>query len=42
MKTLGYGKGYQYDPDCEGGYSGQRCMPEALAHETMYEPSDFG
>ncbi|MFH1984908.1 MAG: replication-associated recombination protein A [Pseudomonadota bacterium] len=42
MKTLDYGKGYQYDPDCDDGYSGQRYMPEALTHETIYEPSDFG
>lgn len=42
MKSLGYGKGYQYDPDCDDGHAGQQCMPDALVQETIYEPSDFG
>ncbi len=42
MKSLGYGKGYQYDPDTEDGYSGQSYMPDDLVHERIYAPSDFG
>src|SRR3984957_3058886 len=28
MKTQGYGKGYQYDPDSEDGFSGQNYFPD--------------
>ena len=32
MKGLGYGKGYQYDHDAEGGVAvDQQCLPDALA-----------
>lgn len=30
MKTLGYGKGYQYDHDSPNKKSGQQCMPDFL------------
>ena len=43
MKDLGYGKGYQYDHDVEGGVAlGQRCLPEALADLALYAPTERG
>ncbi len=42
MKNLGYGRGYQYDHDSEGGYSGQEHLPDQLRGKTYYHPSGFG
>jgi putative ATPase len=42
MKTIGYGKGYQYDHDAEGGFSGDDYWPEEMAAQTFYEPVDRG
>ena len=42
MKTLGYGKGYQYEPDTESGVSGQSFLPERLARAKFYQPGRFG
>ena len=43
MKGLGYGKGYQYDHDVEGGVAlGQQCLPEALEGTEFYHPVDRG
>ncbi|HWG10160.1 MAG TPA: replication-associated recombination protein A [Rhodanobacteraceae bacterium] len=43
MKGLGYGKGYQYDPDVEGGIAlDQQCLPDALAGHVFYAPTDNG
>jgi putative ATPase len=43
MKGLGYGKGYQYDHDAEGGIAlDQQCLPDALADATYYEPTERG
>ena len=43
MKGLGYGKGYQYDPDVEGGVAlDQQCLPEALAGTGFYAPTANG
>ncbi|TFB87401.1 replication-associated recombination protein A [Cryobacterium algoricola] len=42
MKDLGYGDGYQYDPDTENGFSGANFFPEGLARQTFYEPTDAG
>jgi putative ATPase len=43
MKGLGYGKGYQYDHDAEGGIAlGQQCLPDALEGMTFYEPVERG
>ncbi|WP_458789071.1 replication-associated recombination protein A [Dyella jiangningensis] len=43
MKGLGYGKGYQYDHDAEGGIAlDQQCLPEALEGMTFYEPVERG
>jgi len=40
MKDLGYGSGYAYDHDSEGGFSGQELMPEALSGRVFYQPGD--
>ena len=40
MKDLGYGSGYAYDHDAEGGFSGQELMPEALSGRVFYQPGD--
>lgn len=42
MKNLGYGKGYQYDPDTETGFSGADYFPDGLPRETFYEPTTGG
>jgi putative ATPase len=43
MKGLGYGKGYQYDPDVEGGIAfDQQCLPDALVGREFYEPTGQG
>jgi putative ATPase len=42
MKDLGYGAGYAYDHDAEGGFSGQSYWPEELAAQNYYTPTDRG
>jgi putative ATPase len=43
MKGLGYGSGYQYDHDVEGGVAlDQQCLPDELVGTTFYEPVDRG
>ena len=43
LKGLGYGKGYQYDPDVEGGVAlDQQCLPDALAGTEFYAPTENG
>jgi putative ATPase len=43
MKGLGYGKGYQYDHDAEGGVAlDQQCLPDELAGTVFYEPVERG
>ena len=42
MKQIGYGKGYQYDHDAAGGFSGDNYWPEEMAPETFYTPTDRG
>lgn len=42
MKDIGYGKGYQYDHDSEGGFSGQDCLPERVAEREFYTPGPYG
>ncbi|HET6906856.1 MAG TPA: replication-associated recombination protein A [Rhodanobacteraceae bacterium] len=43
MKGLGYGKGYQYDPDVEGGVAlDQQCLPDALVGTEFYAPTGNG
>lgn len=43
MKNLGYGTGYQYDHDAEGGIAlDQQCLPDELVDTVFYEPVDRG
>ena len=43
MKQLGYGKGYQYDHDVEGGVAlEQRCFPDEMEPRDYYRPTDRG
>jgi len=43
MKGLGYGKGYQYDPNVEGGIAlDQQCLPDALVGREFYQPIERG
>ena len=42
MKALGYGRGYQYDPDAEGGFSGANYWPDGMERRVFYEPTDQG
>jgi putative ATPase len=38
MKSMGYGKGYKYAHDFEGGVANQVHMPEKLAGRKVYKP----
>jgi putative ATPase len=40
MKDLGYGKGYAYDHDAEGGFSGASYWPDDMNPATFYTPVD--
>ncbi len=42
MKSHGYGAGYQYDHDAEGGFSGQNYFPDAMARRDFYNPKGEG
>ena len=43
MKELGYGSGYRYDHDVEGGIAlEQTGFPEAMGERVYYEPVDRG
>ena len=43
MKSLGYGKAYQYDHDVEGGVAlGQTGFPDAMGEQVYYEPTTRG
>lgn len=43
MKGLGYGKGYQYDHDADGGVAlDQQCLPDALLGHEFYQPVERG
>ena len=43
MKELGYGTGYQYDHDAEGGIAlDQTAFPEAMGERVYYEPVERG
>ncbi|MDR7098679.1 putative ATPase [Lysobacter niabensis] len=43
MKQLGYGKGYQYDHDVEGGIAlGQTGFPDAMGERIYYQPVGRG
>jgi putative ATPase len=42
LKELGYGRGYQYDPEVEGGVAAQSYLPERLEGRRFYEPGALG
>ncbi|HRQ63684.1 MAG TPA: replication-associated recombination protein A [Xanthomonadaceae bacterium] len=43
MKEIGYGKGYQYDPDVEGGVAlDQTCFPDSMGERVYYQPTGQG
>ena len=42
MKQIGYGTGYQYDHQFEGGFSGQDCLPSGVAERVFYQPAPYG
>ena len=42
MKELGYSKGYAYDHDEEGGFSGQNYFPDDMPREQYYQPVERG
>lgn len=42
MKDIGYGDGYAYDHDAEGGFSGQDYFPEDISRQRLYSPRDTG
>ena len=42
MKDVGYGKGYTYDHDSDGGFSGQDYWPEGMSAQSFYTPSGRG
>jgi putative ATPase len=42
MSELGYGQGYVYPHDCEGGFADAEYLPEALRGTRFYEPKDAG
>lgn len=43
MKSEGYGAGYEYDHDAEGGVSGQDYFPDEMTDRPVfYEPKDVG
>ena len=43
MKTLGYGQGYQYDHDVEGGIAlEQTAFPDDMGEQVYYKPVDRG
>jgi len=42
MKELGYGKGYQYDPDTVEGFSGDNYFPDGMARQSFYRPKGEG
>lgn len=42
MKTLGYGKGYEYDHAADERFSGQNYFPEGMERQSFYRPTDLG
>jgi putative ATPase len=42
MKEWGYGEGYLYAHDHEGGYAEMQTLPDALGGARFYEPTDRG
>ncbi len=42
MKGMGYGEGYEYDPDTPYGFSGQDYFPEGIGRTCFYTPVERG
>ena len=42
MKKLGYGKGYRYPHDYDGGFVAQGYLPEELSGRRFYQPKESG
>nr|WP_137676253.1 replication-associated recombination protein A [Parerythrobacter lutipelagi] len=42
MKDIGYGKGYAYDHEAEGGFSGADYWPEGMEPQKYYAPVERG
>jgi putative ATPase len=42
MKSVGYGKGYQYAHEFEDKVTDMSCLPESLTGRTYYQPTDQG
>jgi putative ATPase len=43
MKELGYGEGYQYDPEVTGGVAlDQTCFPDSMGERIYYQPTEQG
>ena len=42
MKDQGYGAGYAYDHDAEGGFSGQNYFPDGMERPVFYTPKGEG
>ena len=42
MKDIGYGAGYAYDHEAEGGFSGADYWPEGMAAQEYYRPVERG
>ena len=42
MKELGYGEGYEYDPDTTDGFSGADYLPDGVERQPLYEPTANG
>ena len=42
MKELGYGEGYEYDPDTADGFSGADYLPNGVERQALYEPTANG
>jgi len=42
MKDQGYGEGYAYDHDAEGGFSGQNYFPDGMKRGVYYMPVERG
>ena len=42
MEDQGYGAGYAYDHDAEGGFSGQNYFPDGMKRPVLYQPVERG
>ena len=42
MQDIGYGAGYQYDPDTAEGFSGADYFPEGMKRQQFYRPAGRG